>query len=193
MVIPRSFFLNSHSDPNSRLASLAWVSSASNVCQLEALVLLPFGECDQRGRGFPLRPDRATPIIVAACRQHPANGRKFFGRATRRRYVSPTGCADRFRVMHQRFGVSEPIPREPRRLHLQRGSGLPIVTLKGPARRRGCKGIGCGELVKVISRVRPKQSCNVEPQGPRTKLRHSWRRGFVQYGTAELDESRKNR
>ena len=59
--------------------------------QPEALVLLPFGECDQRGRGFPLRADRAAPIVVAGCRQRLANGRDFFGRAARRRRHRPRG------------------------------------------------------------------------------------------------------
>jgi uncharacterized alpha-E superfamily protein len=64
--------------------------------------------------------------------------------------IPASGRADRFRVMHQRFGVSESIPREPRRLHLEEGSGLPIVTLKGQARGRGRKAIGRCELVEVI-------------------------------------------
>ena len=51
--------------------------------------------------------------------------------------------------MHQRFDVPKPIPGEPCRLDLQRGGGFPIVPLKSPARRRGRKGVGGGELILV--------------------------------------------
>ena len=53
--------------------------------------------------------------------------------------------------MHQRFDVPEPVPREPCRLNLQRGGGFPIVPLQGPARGRGRKSVGGGELVLVES------------------------------------------
>src|SRR5438105_3110676 len=102
----------------------------------ETLVLLPFGQCDQRGGRFPLRADGAAPIIVASRRHGLTDGSDFVARTARGDHIACAGSPNRSRVMHERFGVPKPIPREPGWLDLQCGSGSPIAPFESPARWR---------------------------------------------------------
>src|SRR5687768_326119 len=85
--------------------------------QPNALILPAFGECDQGMRRLLVRADGTGPIVIAGYRQSLTDSADFRGCALRRRHVSITSRSHRFRVMYQRFGVTELVPREPRWLN----------------------------------------------------------------------------